>query len=159
MRITPEIITELGVDDFFVFGSNEAGIHGAGAALIASKKFGARFMQGSGVMGKCYAIPTKDWDIEVLPLDAIGHYVKRFIAFAKVKEFKSSRFLVTPIGCGLAGYQPWQIAPLFRECLDMENVWLPESFIKVLEPTRLTSYDGANLDYSPGDSIGYTPKA
>lgn len=131
-RITPEEMIQLPKNGVFVFGSNEAGIHGAGAARLACDEFGARLGQGFGFMAGCFAIPTKDWNIKTLPLEIIEFYVKRFISFAKRPISRDWNFYVTRIGCGLAGYTPEQIAPMFQECLDMKNVWLPQDFINIL---------------------------
>lgn len=91
----------------FVFGSNQAGIHGAGAALYAAKHHGAVRGVGSGAMGTCYAIPTKDHNIQTLPLKVINHYFKVFVDYAKYKD--DLTFDLTPIGCGLAGYSKHQM--------------------------------------------------
>lgn len=96
----------------FVFGSNEAGIHGAGAALYAYKKCGAVYGKGYGHHGDSFAIPTKNEDIQTLPLLMIQGYVTGFIAFAYGK--RKLKFMVTRIGCGLAGYTDKQIAPMFE---------------------------------------------
>lgn len=95
----------------FVFGSNLAGRHGKGAALHAKQKFGAIYGQGVGLQGQSYAIPTKDEKIKTLPLEHISVYVKQFLEFAN--ENPALKFYVSPIGCGLAGYTPEQIAPMF----------------------------------------------
>lgn len=98
--------------DIFVFGSNLAGRHGKGAALEARKNWGAIYGQGVGLQGRSYAIPTKDERLRTLPLEAINSYVIDFIRFARYNwDF---RFLVTRIGCGLAGYQDADIGPMFR---------------------------------------------
>lgn len=97
----------------FVFGSNEAGIHGAGAALFARKHHGALQRVGVGHQGNSYAIPTKDYNIQTLPLWKIQEYVDQFIVYAK--EHPEHIFQVTSIGTGLAGYKIGQIAPLFRD--------------------------------------------
>lgn len=120
------MITTLKPNQVFVFGSNEAGIHGAGAAYTAYKKFGARIGRGEGHYGQSYAIPTKDKDLNVLPIGKIKPYVKRFLDYAK--DMPDLQFLVTAIGCGLAGYKPEQIAPLFKDI--PENVVLPEEFLR-----------------------------
>ncbi len=125
------MITKLNDNEVFVFGSNESGIHGAGAALQAVMQFGAKHLKGFGPQGQSFAIPTKDWYINPLPLEAIKFYVTRFIHFAKHKP--NLKFLVTEIGCGLAGYTPEDIAPMFKTALYLDNVVLPESFIKVLQ--------------------------
>ncbi len=130
MRITPEIITELKANEIFVFGSNTAGKHGAGAARLAHKKFGAVYGVGIGLCGNSYAIPTKDDYIRTLPLHYIQNYVNDFIQFAR--ETPSLNFLVTAIGTGLAGYSVKDIAPMFTDVLELENVYLPQSFIDFL---------------------------
>lgn len=134
-RITPDNITELVENEVFVFGSNLAGRHGAGAALIAHTVFGARYGKAEGLMGirsgrRCYAIPTKDQWLRTLRLDQIERHVARFISVALVRD--DLHFLVTPIGCGLAGYLPRDIAPLFRAV--PSNVSLPLSFWEVIDP-------------------------
>lgn len=100
-------------DEIFVFGSNLAGAHGAGAARVALEQYGAIFGVGTGFMGKAYAIPTKDSRIVTLPLPEIHQYVKRFIELAT--EYPHLSFFVTSVGCGLAGYQPYNIAPMFKD--------------------------------------------
>lgn len=97
----------------FVFGSNLAGRHGKGAALHARQHFGAVYGQGEGLQGRSYAIPTKDEKLRVLPLDAIEKSIKRFREFAA--ENPSMEFLVTPVGCGLAGYSQQVIRPMFND--------------------------------------------
>lgn len=134
-RITPENITELRGNEIFVFGSNEAGIHGAGAAKLAYKKWGAKLDCGFGTTSyRTFAIPTKNWQIQTLELDIIQNYVNRFIAYAKLNPL--CIFLVTEIGCGLAGYTPEEIAPLFREAVNLENVYLPQRFWDVLNKSN-----------------------
>lgn len=128
MNITPDKITELKPNEVFVFGSNEAGIHGAGAAKLAHEKFGAKWGVGLGLEGKTYAIPTKDYNIKTLDLYRINLYVLYFKA--DVKRYKDLNFLVTEIGCGLAGYEPKDIAPFFKDA--PENVFLPKKFIDFL---------------------------
>lgn len=113
----------------FVFGSNLAGIHGAGAALYARQHHGAIYGQGIGLQGSSYAIPTKDHKIITLPLEIIKKYVDEFIELAK--QHPEMQFQITAIGCGLAGYKPEQIAPMFKDV--PENCILPEEFKKVLE--------------------------
>lgn len=96
----------------FVFGSNEAGIHGAGAAKTAMKYWGARWGAGFGRTGNAYAIPTKNGGMRALPLPAVKIYAHYFLAEAR--EYDDLTFLVTAIGCGLAGYRHEQIAPMFK---------------------------------------------
>jgi hypothetical protein len=126
MKHTPPFITSLKEDEVFVFGSNEAGRHGAGAARMALQ-FGAVYGQKEGIAGQTYAIPTKDATVrKTLSVDEIRPYVDRFIAYAK--EHSDKTFLVTEIGCGLAGLTPAQVAPLFSEAKGVSNIILPESF-------------------------------
>lgn len=108
----------------FVFGSNLAGRHGKGAALYARKKYGAIYGQGIGLQGDSYGIPTKDERIKTLPLDCIQIYVNQFILFAS--QHPEMIFYVSPIGCGLAGYTPIQIAPMFKQI--PSNVILNDEF-------------------------------
>jgi hypothetical protein len=108
----------------FVFGSNESGRHGKGAALTAYQEHGAVYGEGEGFFGQSYAIPTKDRDLESLSLRRIKKNVERFIEFAKVNPEKS--FKVTRIGCGLAGYRDEEIAPFFKGA--PENCNLPEGW-------------------------------
>lgn len=113
----------------FVFGSNLAGRHGKGAALHARLNFGAQYGVGLGRTGMAYAIPTKDHRLKTLPLSAIKSYVDDFIRYAK--ENPELIFQVTRIGCGLAGYSDYQIAPMFLDAPG--NCILPGDFIAVLE--------------------------
>ena len=98
--------------DIFVFGSNEAGVHGAGAAKFAFEKRGAIWGKGQGLQGSSYAIPTKDHRIQTLPLERVHFYVQNFLDFATFDR-PDLTFYVTPIGCGLAGFKRSQIEPLF----------------------------------------------
>ena len=97
----------------FVFGSNLAGRHGAGAALHARKHHGAVYGCGQGRTGNAYAIPTKDEKLRTLPLDRIQSYVSMFIEYARMTP--QSKFQVTAIGTGLAGYRHEDIAPMFKD--------------------------------------------
>lgn len=114
--------------DIFVFGSNLAGRHGKGAALYALQHRGAQYGQGIGLQGLSYAIPTKDEHLRSLPLAEIGRFVEQFLTFAK--EHPKLQFEVTPIGCGLAGYRPVDIAPMFERAPG--NVRLPGEFLRRL---------------------------
>lgn len=107
----------------FVFGSNLAGRHGKGAALYARQHHGAVYGQGEGLQGDSYAIPTKDAQIRTLPLDAIAKHVETFLTFAR--QFNAN-FVVTRIGCGLAGYTDAQIAPMFKDA--PANCLLPDGW-------------------------------
>ncbi len=126
-KVTPDNIKQLGEDEVFVFGSNRAGRHSKGAALLAFRKFGARIGQADGLMGRSYGIPTKDRNLRTLPLTAIESQIGKFLRFAEKNP--QLTFLVTQIGCGLAGYQPKDIAPLFLAHEIPENVALPQAFL------------------------------
>lgn len=102
--------------DIFVFGSNLAGRHGKGAALIAVQRFGAIYGEGEGIQGDAYAIPTKDYGLHTLPLQTVATYVSRFIDYANWHP--RDTFYVTRIGCGFAGYRDSDIAPLFYNAPD-----------------------------------------
>ena len=124
-------INELKENDIFVFGSNTAGKHGKGAAKLARQRWGAIYGQAEGLQGKTYGIPTVNSTItNKLPLKEIQIYIDRFIQFAK--DNPNLNFLVTEIGCGLASYISKDIAPLFKEAINVENIYLPESFWKIL---------------------------
>jgi hypothetical protein len=114
--------------EIFVFGSNLAGAHGAGSARAAYEQHGARYGQGVGLSGNSYAIPTKDRNIQTMPLEAIEPYVHEFCAFARAHPDWS--FNVVAIGCGLAGLTPAQIAPMFKDAPG--NCALPPEFVSVL---------------------------
>jgi hypothetical protein len=130
MRITNDNITSLKDNEVFVFGSNVAGRHGAGAAKTAMK-FGAKYGQGFGLQGKTFAIPTVNASISnKLSLDKIQRYVDDFVIFAKWNT--DLIFLVTEIGCGLAGWTIKDIAPLFKNSIELENVYLPKKFWRIL---------------------------
>jgi len=117
-------------NEIFVFGSNEAGIHGAGAAKQA-RQWGAEIGRGFGLYGQTFAIPTKDYNIQPLTLLTIGFYINSFIRLTKTTPHL--KYLVTEVGCGLAGYNINDIAPLFRHAIDCENIFLPESFWIILK--------------------------
>jgi hypothetical protein len=107
--------------NIFVFGSNLAGRHGKGAALYAYKYRGAKYGQGVGAQGTCYAIPTKDEHLNTLPLEAIETYIKQFLLYASQKIAQQT-FTLTPIGCGLAGYKKEQILAILRKHPIPKNV-------------------------------------
>ena len=129
MRFTPDNIKELAPDEIFVFGSNLACHHGGGAARVALDRFGAQWGVGEGIQGQSYAIPTMQGGVET-----IKPYVDRFLDLAY--EWDQNTFLVTRIGCGIAGFTPEQIAPLFDRALDMYNVVLPRDFYDILIARR-----------------------
>lgn len=123
MNFTPDMNDGQNV---FVFGSNEAGAHAGGAASEALCHWGAFLNVGFGPQGDSFAIPTMDWNMKALPLETIQHYVARFLDFAH--QTKGAKFLVTPIGTGICGYKPEQIAPMFK--LAPRNCVLPDGWRK-----------------------------
>ena len=112
--------------EIFVFGSNLAGHHGGGAARAANIKFGAEWGVGVGLTGRSYAIPTMQGGVET-----IKPYVDEFIRFAQANP--ELKFLVTRIGCGIAGFKDEEIAPLFDKAMQVPNIYLPETFFKILQ--------------------------
>ena len=125
-RYTLENISSLAENEIFVFGSNLQGSHGGGAAAAAVRYFGAVWGQGVGMQGQCYAIPTMHGGV-----DAIRPYVDEFIDYAI--QHPELTFLVTRIGCGIAGFKDEQMAPLFAAALDLPNVVLPKTFMDVIK--------------------------
>lgn len=121
----------------FVFGSNRQGIHGRGAALEAKQKWGALQGRGIGYVGNSYAIPTKETPQESLSLDRINDYVHDFIYFAEQREYKT--FLMTRVGCGLAGYDDGDIAPMFDK--SPPNVFMPKEWRQFLGNQRFLYLD------------------
>jgi len=115
----------------FVFGSNLAGIHGAGAALFARENHGATYGQGIGLQGDSYALPTKDHNIRTLPLDTIKGYVDSFLKFAR--DNPTLQFKVTRIGCGLAGYVDSEMAPMFQGA--PQNCFMPKEWVPLIGGT------------------------
>lgn len=135
-RITPEDITAdyvlSGAGSLsFLFGSNKSGIHGGGAANFAHKELGAEWGVAFGPTGHCFALPTKDFNVvDTLPISEIKTYVDGFIEHARLTP--GVRYLVTEIGCGLAGYEPKDIAPLFEGAVSLDNISLPQRFWEIL---------------------------
>lgn len=121
MNVTPKWISELKDDEIFVFGCRRSGRHYEGAANMARRKFGAIVGQGEGLQGQSYAIPTAE-----VGLSWIHHAVNRFTEFASAN--RNLKFLVTPVGCGLALWDYHDIAPFFKDASKLPNVWLPEEF-------------------------------
>jgi len=124
-RITPDFISDLKENEIFVFGSNLEGEHGGGAARTAREKFGAIWGQGAGLQGQSYGIPTMHGGV-----DEIQPHVDEFIHFAMAHP--ELIFLVTRVGCGIAGFHNSEIAPLFAGAKDIPNIHLPESFWNIL---------------------------
>ena len=122
MRITASNVTELKDNEIFVFGSNKMGMHLGGAARYAYEKFGAEWGNGEGIQGKSYALPTMEG------VENFQDAVIRFTTYAE--EHLDMVFLVTPVGCGIAGYSASEVAPMFVEASKLKNVFLPECFWK-----------------------------
>ena len=125
-EFTSARISALAANEIFVFGSNLSGMHGGGAALIAYERFGAVWGQGVGMQGQSYGIPTMQGGVET-----IRPYVDEFIRYAA--QHPEYKFLVTRIGCGIAGFSDAEIAVLFRDAIGHENIILPRTFVEVLE--------------------------
>ena len=132
IRVSAKYIDKLSDNEIFVFGSNTQGAHGGGAARTAMN-WGAIYGQAFGLQGKTFAIPTVDYTKNgKMSIETIKEYVDRFLDFTK--ENKDTKFLVTKIGCGIAGFKVSDIAPLFKEALkdEFDNIYLPQSFIDYL---------------------------
>lgn len=129
-RITPNHITELKPNEIFVFGSNLQGYHGGGAARLAMNQWGAVWGQGTGLQGQTYAIPTMQGGI-----GTIRPYIDQFIKFAQNDPERT--FLVTEIGCGIAGFRPADIAPLFKNAINIPNIWLSQRFWEILQEEEM----------------------
>lgn len=132
MRITPENITELKSNEVFVFGSNLAGQHYGGAAKFAYEKLNYPWGVSMGLIGQARAIPTLNERFEKLSLTMINFYISLFYSRLKTDLFIKTKFYVTPIGCGIAGFTPNEIAPMFERFVNLRNVYLPKSFLKVI---------------------------
>ena len=130
---------ELKPNEIFVFGSNLAGAHGGGAARLAYERFGAIWGQGVGLQGQSYAIPTMQGGVET-----IKPYVDEFIRFAK--QHQELKFLVTKIGCGIAGFKVDEIAPLFYHAIDSENIVLPKEFDDIVQDIHNRFIDSFDHD-------------
>lgn len=149
-NIASDRIDTLEKDEFFVFGSNLAGHHMGGAARAAHMKFGAEWGIGVGLTGQSYAIPTMQGGVET-----IKPYVNQFIEFAKNNP--DMKFLVTRIGCGIAGFKDEDIAPLFKKAVAISNIYLPRDFYKVLVAPymRHCFYYGKNVPEDCGAQVGH----
>lgn len=149
-NIASDRIDTLERDEIFVFGSNLAGHHMGGAARAAHMKFGAEWGIGVGLTGQSYAIPTMQGGVET-----IKPYVNQFIEYAK--EHYEKKFLVTRIGCGIAGFKDEEIAPLFKEAVAVSNIYLPREFYNVLVAPYLERcfYYGKNIPEDCGAHVGH----
>lgn len=125
MNYTPEVITSLKDDEIFVFGSTLRGAHRGGAAKLAVEKFGAVMGQGKGLQGQAYAIPSM-----LKTVSQMQPYVAEFIKFAKHNS--QWKFYVTKIGCGRAGFEEKDVAPMFAAAVELDNVFLPKSFVELI---------------------------
>ncbi len=149
-NIASSKIDVLEKDEIFVFGSNLAGHHKGGAARAANMKFGAEWGVGVGLTGHAYAIPTMQGGVET-----IKPYVDEFIEFAKAHS--ELKFLVTRIGCGIAGFKDEQIAPLFQKALSVFNIYLPKEFYEIIVAPYLAHcfYYGKNVPEDCGAHVGH----
>lgn len=132
----------------FVFGSNLAGRHGKGDALIALQRYGAIYGQGEGLQGQSYGLPTKDANIRSLPLSEVAKSVERFLLFARSKP--ELMFKVEAVGCRLAGFTPEQIAPFFESA--PHNCYLHPLFKEVLKARNIRVNDNFLPEFVPEKS-------
>lgn len=124
-RVSPDYINSLGPEEIFVFGSNIQGFHGGGAAAFALEYFCAEWGVGEGITGRCYALPTMEG------IESFLAAVARFTAWAK--QDPAHHYLVSAVGCGIAGYTPEEVAPMFLEAAKLPNVYLPQCFWEVID--------------------------
>lgn len=123
-RTTPNNIQSLNENHIFVFGSNSQGFHNGGAARLAHQKFGAIYGQSFGFQGQSFGIDT---------MSGLEEMEDKINWFLKITEHHPHlTFLVTELGCGIAGHQPKDVAPFFKAAINIENIHLPESFWKIL---------------------------
>jgi len=123
-RVASDTITHLDGNEIFVFGSNIHGMHGGGAAWYAHQNFGAEWGVGEGLTGSTYALPTMEGKC------SMAHAVRNFTECAR--QHPDLVFLVTAVGCGIAGYSPADVAPLFADAAKLQNVFLPKVFWDVI---------------------------
>ena len=123
------IVKSLPEDTIFVFGSNMAGTHAGGAAKTAHLHFGAMKGVGRGWSGQSFAIPTMNEHLQQMPLSQIQHYIDDFKIYTK--NHPKSKYFVTSVGCGVAGYKVEEIAPMFKGI--SHNVIFPASFRPFVE--------------------------
>ena len=126
-RFTPDNITELAPNEIFVFGSNSEGQHAGGAAYFAMDRFGAKWGIGEGLVGNSYALPTMD---DLTDPISIKPHVDTFIEFAKAHP--EYTFLVTKVGCGIAGFEIDEVAPFFKDAIAVANIVLPKEFVECI---------------------------
>ena len=126
LRVTPDRLEQISGTDILVFGSNQQGIHAGWIAQEALERFGAQMHQGTGIQGQSYAIPVMQGDV-----DTIQPYVDEFLGYAS--RHPHQRFMVTEVGCTLAGFEPEDIAPFFARAREESNIWLPISFLVAME--------------------------
>ena len=143
-RITPDNITTLGPKEIFVFGSNKEGRHDGGAARFATDNFGAIYGHGQGLQGQAYAIDSMSG------LDALRTEAEAFIAFAK--QHPDLTFLVTPIGCGIAGYTPEEVTPLFESGRFLDNIHFPRSFWDAFAPVKSHKVTRSDMTCQPKEN-------
>ncbi|MFD2591069.1 hypothetical protein ACFSTE_09520, partial [Aquimarina hainanensis] len=130
MEITPKNITELQPNEVFVFGSNLNGNHAGGAAKLALDKFGAINGQAVGLAGQSYAFPTLSKEMNKITLSELEEYADDLFVF--VKKNTDLHFLITEVGCGIAGFSYEEIAPLFKKFVNLKNISLPLNFLEVI---------------------------
>lgn len=146
---TPDYIDRLLDNQVFVFGSNSLGYHTGGASKMA-RRFGAIWGQAEGIQGQSYAIPVDFGKGNMAP--DIQPYIDRFIVYAK--KHPENHFLVTRVGCGIAGYTDKEMAKYFREALYMNNVSLPRSFVNALHNSGEQEYDLERFVKAQGGEYG-----
>ena len=121
-----KFIESLKPNQIFVFGSNANGNHAGGAARQALESFGAIMGQAEGLQGQSYGIVTLDKDMQKVSLDYIKEQLVKLNDFAKKNDDKV--FLLTLIGCGIAGFSIEEIKSVVAEIEWAKNIDIPEEF-------------------------------
>lgn len=134
MKYTPETIMFLEPNEVFVFGSNMNGNHAGGAAFVAQERFGAEWGCSEGLRGQSYAIPTLNRNMEKVTRKQL--HVSFVIFIDCVIKHPEKVFYLTKIGCGIAGWNIYEVATIFFDALFLSelegklpsNLILPKEF-------------------------------
>ena len=136
-KYVPQIVYSLGRNEIFVFGSNRLGNHIGGAANVAFREFGASWGVGEGLTSNTYALPTLDEQYNQVTMDEL---YESFVKFLKcVASNQDKLFLLTPVGCGIAGFDTNQVADVFWRAVknnfpgpafELRRIVLPATFVR-----------------------------
>lgn len=105
------MISSLKQNQIFIFGSNLAGNHAGGAARYAYDNFDAEWGVGEGLTGRCYAFPTLTKNMAQVSNTELK--ASRLNLYKTANDNPDKEFLLTKVGCGIAGFPEWRIKKLF----------------------------------------------